>query len=461
MIGSLFAVITCAGILFLFWLDRSAERLSKATWLPTIWLIIASSRPVSSWMTFSSPNGPYDSYVDGSPFDRNVLMLLLALACWVLYGRFSRVAGFIRVNAPILVFLLYCGVSAVWADYPFVVLKRWIRTIGDIVMLLIILTDPNWTEALKRVLMRVGYVLIPLSLLFIRFFPSLGRAYSPGGAPMWTGVGTDKNALGALCMLFGVALLWRGLTLYADQHAKFRNRQLLTIGGLFAMVLYLVLIVDSKTALACFALAGVLIVLTQSRFFRKPALVSVMMLTMISACYAVLFGGIGGGALETLGRNSSLTGRTEVWNIVLPFAVNPWIGAGYENFWIGDRLRRIIETLGSGLNQAHNGYIEIYLNIGWVGLFLLGLVFLFGYRNVMRSLRQDPEMGRLKLAFFFMCLVYNFTEAAFKMMSPVWITFLWATLNTPRPKLRRKTSPTFDPEFHSMPEPPGLMAVPD
>jgi O-antigen ligase len=146
----------------------------------------------------------------------------------------------------------------------------------------------------------------------------------------------------------------------------------------------------------------------------------------------VLFLGIGSSALQEMGRDASLTGRTEVWEVVLPFAVNPWVGAGFENFWIGERLQAIVRALGAGLNQAHNGYIEIYLNIGWVGLFLLVSLILCGYRNIMSSLRANPEMSGLKLAFFFICLVYNFTEAAFKIMSPVWLMFLWATMATPR-----------------------------
>ena len=134
---------------------------------------------------------------------------------------------------------------------------------------------------------------------------------------------------------------------------------------------------------------------------------------------------------------------------MLPFAVNPWVGAGYENFWIGERINRIVATLGAGLNQAHNGYIEIYLNIGWVGLALLGIVILSGYWNILRGLRTDPEMGRLKLAFFLICLIYNFTEASFKMMSPVWITFLWAVMGTPKPRAKAVPSPTYVPELQT------------
>ena len=115
---------------------------------------------------------------------------------------------------------------------------------------------------------------------------------------------------------------------------------------------------------------------------------------------------------------------------MLPYAKNAWVGAGYENFWIGERIQLFNRLLG-GLNQAHNGYIEIYLNLGWVGLVLLGAIIVTGYRNVMKGMRTSPETSRLKLAFFFICLVYNFTEASFKMQSPVWIFFLWAALAAP------------------------------
>ena len=138
-------------------------------------------------------------------------------------------------------------------------------------------------------------------------------------------------------------------------------------------------------------------------------------------------------AAGVIGKELPITGRTEVWDTLLAHAVNPWIGAGYENFWIGQRVELFNRLLG-GLNQAHNGYIEIYLNIGFVGLALLGIVIVAGYRNILREMRRDRLAGRLKVAFFVICLIYNFTEASFKMMSPVWFTFLWAVLLVPVPR---------------------------
>jgi O-antigen ligase len=145
----------------------------------------------------------------------------------------------------------------------------------------------------------------------------------------------------------------------------------------------------------------------------------------------VLIAGIGGDALETIGRDATLTGRTAVWTMVLRYAESPWFGAGYENFWIGDRLAALSVWGG---NQAHNGYVEIYVTLGWMGLFFLAIVIAAGYRSVIASCRIQPDLGRLKVAFFVICLTYNFSEAAFKMMTPVWMMFLWATLSKPLPQ---------------------------
>jgi exopolysaccharide production protein ExoQ len=430
-------VIICA----LFWLDRDDARVSNAIWVPYLWLLIASSRPIGSWL-FGAPGYATDAYIDGSPLDRTVLTLVLMVGLFALSKRTRQVRTILRANPLILTFFIYCLISLLWADYPFVVFKRWIRSVGDVMVIMLIITETNWVDALKRVLTRVGFLLIPLSILFIRFYPSLGRSYSRGGGSEWTGVGTDKNALGMICMLFGVSLLWRGLTTYTNRRAKYRTRELVAISVVFAMILYLVLIVNSQTALACFLMADMLIIVTAlGPAFRKPAFVSFLVVGMVTVSFSVLFLGIGGGALSALGRDSSLTGRTAVWQTVLPYAKNAWVGAGYENFWIGERLQVFNRLLG-GLNQAHNGYIEIYLNLGWVGLILLGAIIVAGYRNIMKGLRSSPETSRLKLAFFFICLVYNFTEASFKMMCPVWIFFLWAVMAAPDASRFRKTRGT-------------------
>ena len=436
MIPLLAAAVTGTIITALFRLDREDGHVSKAIWVPFVWLFIENTRPLSSWITLSGPGNSGSEYIDGSPLDRNVLSLLILLGVYVLSKRSGKVLAILKANPTIIIYFAFCLISLLWADYPFVALKRWIRSVGDVEMVMIVITERDPLAGFKRLFTRVGFLVVPLSILFIRFYPALGRSYSRGGAPEWTGVGTDKNALGMICMIFGVVLLWRWIAIYSKHKSKQRTRSLIAINTVLLMILYLLFVVNSQTALSCFVMGATLIVVTTwLPACRKPAYLTLIVSGMVCFCYSVLILGIGSGLLSLLGRNATLTGRTDVWSVLIAHAVNPWVGAGYENFWIGERFQ-LFEKLLGGLNQAHNGYIEIYLNIGFVGLTLLGGIIVTGYRNILSGFRNDRETGGLRVAFFVMCLIYNFTEASFKMMCPVWSTFLWAVIAVP--KLRPK-----------------------
>src|SRR5262249_45921602 len=63
-----------------------------------------------------------------------------------------------------------------------------------------------------------------------------------------------------------------------------------------------------------------------------------------------------------LGRNLTLTDRTNIWETVLKIQPNPIFGVGYESFWLGDRLEAVWRMLPheKGIAEAHNGYLETY-----------------------------------------------------------------------------------------------------
>jgi O-antigen ligase len=73
--------------------------------------------------------------------------------------------------------------------------------------------------------------------------------------------------------------------------------------------------------------------------------------------------------------------------------------------------------------QAHNGYIETYLNLGWIGLLILVGVLFATFRKSRRELLQNLEFGRFRLGVLFAIIVYNYTEAAFKNIHLVWTLF--------------------------------------
>lgn len=441
MIAIIATVICAIGILGLFFLDHDRKAVtSKALWLSVVWLLIAGSRNVGEWLESGPPVVGADPYLDGSPVDRNVLVGLIVLGVVVLVRRRRELVPVLRANIPILLYFLYCWVSIFWSDYPYVASKRWVRAMGDLVMVLVVLTEVDVSGALNRVIARVGFLLLPISILFIRYYPELGRRFSRwDGTVAWCGVTTSKNELGMICMLLGIGSAWRFWAACRYPKGPRRTRQLIARGAILAMVLGLMSKSNSATSVACFIVGGGVMALTaRAAVARKSALVHLLVVAAISCSLYALFFDTGGVLVGTLGRNSSLTGRTDVWKKVVGLVDSPVVGTGYESFWIGSRLERM-RTFDQDLNQAHNGYLEVYLNLGWIGVALIAVVMVRGEAKIVHALVRDPDTGSLRLAYFVVGVIYNCTEAAIKMRSPVWIFFLLATCaisRSPLTKLR-------------------------
>jgi len=426
----------------LFWLDRENKpRPSAALWIPVAWFLVACSRPVSRW--FTSVSGDIRTMTaqvsDGSPMDRAVLTGLLFLGLIVLLNRRRRVTECLSESIPILLFFGYCLVSLMWSDYPGVGFKRWNKAVGDWVMILIIWTEAHPVHSLKRVLARTTYTLIPLSILFMKYFPEFGRTYGRWmGEVHYCGVTTDKNALGAICLLFGIAAVWRMLGLFGEERGKGRNNQRLMVQCvIIALILWLFSMLDSVTSLSCFLLAaGVLFAIRFRIVSRNPMMIHGVVLVTLMVPVTVTLLGASPELLHAMGRNSTLTERTDIWQMVIRLTPNRWIGTGYESFWLGPRLDTMVANVTHWWvpNQSHNGYLEIYANLGWVGVGCLAVVLLWGYRKVIRALRQNLPASNLMLAYFLAGLIFNLTEAAFfRMMIPSWM-FLLLAITQSRPK---------------------------
>lgn len=444
MSQNLATLVFILGILGLFVLDRDrGGRTSFAIWIPVIWLSIGGSRMVSQWLAMA-PNAPSadQQLLEGSPLDRNILTGLTITGVAVLISRGKKVGQLIETNGPLVLFFLYCGISVLWSDYPFVAFKRWIKTIGDLIMVLIVLTEQDRLASIKQLLARLGFLLIPTSILLIKYYGEIGRGYANyTWEPVVTGVTTGKNLLGMVCFICGLGALWRLAQAVGERGDARRRGPLIAQVTLFGMVLWLFWLANSMTALLCFLLAASMLVATSFLgLARKLSTVHLMVVGALSVSASILFLGVGSSALSAVGRDPTLTGRTEVWEVALRFAGNPIVGTGFESFWLGDRLRSIWAIYWWHPNEAHDGYIEIYLTLGWVGLVLLAVVMVAGYRNILVDLQRNPVVGRLRLAFFVAVVAYNFTEAAIRGFHPLWVFFLLTVLAIPDDAMRSRVS---------------------
>jgi len=120
---------------------------------------------------------------------------------------------------------------------------------------------------------------------------------------------------------------------------------------------------------------------------------------------------IGGSAVSgfasTMGRNSTLTGRTEIWAELTPLAMRqPIFGSGLGSY-CSPTDREM-----DGFCEAHNGYLEVVLDFGFVGLLFFVIFLLSSCRKAQRELMHDFDWSVLQICFFIMALIHNIGESS-------------------------------------------------
>jgi O-antigen ligase len=137
------------------------------------------------------------------------------------------------------------------------------------------------------------------------------------------------------------------------------------------------------------------------------------------------------GAIAPLvGRDAQLTGRVELW-LILPsyIAERPWLGYSFGAFWVADstNVSLIWDAIGWTPPHAHDGWLDLLLELGVVGLVLASLQILLvvvnGIRAVVDSSEVDPQYV---LVTTFILLIYNITESNLVRPGVWWILLVVA-----------------------------------
>jgi len=436
MPGSVATLLFALGILGLFALNRNAKvRPSPALWIPVIWIGIAGSRTLSQWFA-ALHSGIIEHYtadqlLDGNPFDRAFLLALLLMGVVALILRGRKVWTLLRSNAPLVLFFLYCGISTLWSDYTDVSFKRWIKACGDLTMVLIVLTDVNPSAAVKVLLARVGFLLVPGSILVSKYYSTLGRCleraerrYTPELRP----ARMNWEELPSFWAGSGLATL-RILSRKEEPKTAGRSDR----SGCAARHGHVavlertdddcaVLFPDGESTTCRDVFSGI---------HAKDWVIHVLVVGMLLVSVSALFLGVGSGLLTTMGKDATLTGRTAVWDLVLSLTKNPMIGTGFESFWLGPRLDKIWSVYWWHPNEAHNGYIEVYLNLGWIGVSLLAVLMVSGYRTTISALRRDPDSAGFGWHSFWWRSPTTSQNPRFASCTPSGFVSLLATITVP------------------------------
>lgn len=436
------ALILAGWFIVLDWKRRPS--FSGAIWIPTLVVTILCSRTISLWLR----GGGSVYYEMGNESSTSLLDLIyfagvIAGSAFVTARRGVSWTKFLLTNSTTLLLYLYFTMSVAWSNDPTGSLKRIIKDFGMIFVIGVILTEKDPLQAMRAVYVRSAALLIPLSIVFIRYFPAYGRVYARGGGMTVTGVTTQKNTLGEIILIFSLFFLWDYLE---DRKTSTKKRWrgihwdhvLLGIMGLWLMHAS-----QSKTALLCLLIGVLMFVRYRGLCSRATNIaiyagaVALPFLLFFSQVFSFVIEPI----VEAMGRNMTFTGRANIWAQITLQTVNPLVGCGFWDFWGGPGGNAISMALNTTVPNAHDGYLDIYLDGGFIGLAIL-FVFLIG--NGRRLIRRFVRLGRnnyfarISFAMVILTIVSNLTESSFARIGPLWFTTLLMVVEFPRSRGAKK-----------------------
>lgn len=306
--------------------------------------------------------------------------------------------------------------SIVWSDMPMSSFKRWTRELIAVSMALLVLSEREPRKTLEIIFRRIVFILVPFSYVLIHYFPLYGREYNRWtGELMWIGTATQKNGLGLICLTAVFFLTWNFIRRKRNNIDVPRPQAL---SELLVFVLSLWLMGGPEHILSYSVTSNITLFLGLislfSLFWLKKRGVIIGRKTLIfSIALIIVYGSVTPfiGKLAILdftsifGRDESLTGRNEIWDRLMPYVDSrPLFGHGYGGFWT-DEMRQTTDA------TAHNGYLDIILNMGIVGLFLFALFLISCSRNSHKEMKYNIEWGAFFFSFVLMAVVHNIAES--------------------------------------------------
>jgi len=256
-----------------------------------------------------------------------------------------------------------------------------------------------------------------------------------------------------MCLIAGIYFAWKFLHRRKTDAASFWKNSWIDY-GVIAILVWLLHMSNSQTSVFCLIIAVTIHFIGRAGFIkRKPS-----RLVLLIASSALLFLVVDSATrlrvtiYNLLGRNETLTDRTDLWGVVKNYETNSFVGTGFMSFWTGARMESIWADLGAQVNQAHNGYLEQYLNLGYIGVAFIILILLSAVLGIRKHLDVDPPAAILRFSFVITAILYNYTEASFYGLNNMWVLLLLGTLAVPyqvtQPELVQSTLNVRHPRVH-------------
>ncbi|MBR1132231.1 O-antigen ligase family protein [Bradyrhizobium iriomotense] len=318
-----------------------------------------------------------------------LLCIGFALAC-------GKSNFLLHLPPALLLYSVLCLLSVAWSEDPYPSFKYGLRLLLYVVAVAA-LCEVLSLEIVCRVLLKIFAFIILSSVALAILAPGYGTHQASDAsqsvhAGLWRGVTGHKNELGAMASCAMIAFLFSSHL--GSSLLGFRPTCL-------------------AASVACLIFAGsagglvsAITVLTIYFFiyltWRWPVAFTWLFVFTAGAALAVVLLAADIDTLSLLGRDSTLTGRTAIWQAVLPMiADSPLLGHGYYTGPTAVAGPRLMQLFGPAISDPHNGYLTLLLDTGIAGLSL----YLYSVlRVIFMGMTQAKHEGRRPNCFMFLLI---------------------------------------------------------
>lgn len=338
---------------------------------------------------------------------RNIFLLSYVAVVILCVINWQKMIIGLGVVWPIVVLVVIAWLSNFWTVDEEITFRRCIALTVTTLMGVYLFVRFDFETLLKFLtvaitIMAVGCIVWAIAV------PDYGLHADAEHAGAWRGIFFHKNTTGRV-MVFGLAVIiaaWVGTDL---------SRTLLLFAG--GTVLVVIVGTTSQTTMLGTLVLGAGLIAV--RMVRGNALKSVVITLMILtiAWHGFLIGFANYDIiLEMLGRDASLTGRTEIWQYTLQYSFErPFTGYGYDAFWNGELSPGAQYSEYWGTPHSHNGWLEIMIALGIpAALIMFGIVVATMFRAIVLA-RYYPTTGpaTLMILVCFSMLTIGMSEPVF------------------------------------------------
>lgn len=358
---------------------------------------------------------------EGDPLIQLVWIPIYMAVAWSLLRLRGGSARGWPVDAWLLAFLAVAAASVLWSPAPALTARRTVA-LGGTALCGIFLASHFTARQVLGLFRTTVLIAAAGSVFLIVFLPDQARDPLIVEQNALRGAFIHKNLFGRMMALGLCTELL--LALYA------KGRAASHVVSMALLSLLLILSNSATSLLVLVAIAGVILFIRWVRALPDPQLAAVGVL-FIGAAVVVVFLAFFSGketVLHLVGRDATLTNRTHIWDAVLQgIRQRPVLGFGYGSFWRGNvgPSGLLYRMFGPTIAHAHNGFLDIWAQLGVVGFGIVVGLFLRAITQALREITSgDVLLGATAFSFLTFLVLFNIVESALLVQNGTYTVLL-------------------------------------